>query len=534
MAAAMGDSIQRYPLLRLFFTYLCGVGLADVCYPYIGTCSLLVVCGIPVLLLLILLLAYVGRRNVLFGVVASVLFLALGACGYLQARRGAEYVWPSGKEVYEARVLAEPRMRERSILCEMEVVAMHDSVGWHEVGRKIFAYMEPSDEADTLLPGDVLCFSGKVRAPLNFSDSLHFDYARYVTMQGAAGTVYLPCGKWSRIGEVSLSMRERMLRLRARLNEKYLARTFDGDALGVLSALTLGDRRELSSEVRAAYSDAGVAHVLALSGLHVGIIYGIFALVFRSLLRRRGLRWLSELLTMVALWLFALLVGMSVSVVRAVVMYSLYIFARWVSDGSSSPLHVLSLTALLMLLLRPLWLFDVGFQLSFMAMASILWIEPHLEKLFQRHSLHPVLGYFVGMLCMSFAAQLGTFPLVLYHFGTFPSYFLLTNVVVVPFLSVLLLLSLVWWGLLLVGIPWAMPLGVLLQHLVSWMNGALRCIGGWPGAVLHIAEYSLLSMCFTYLLILFAGLFALEKWKRGAVLALASLLGVLLSLLLKP
>lgn len=510
MAAAMGDSIQRYPLLRFFFAYLCGVGLADVCYPYIGACSLLVVCGIPVSLLLILLLAYVGRRNVLFGVVASVLFLALGACGYLQARRGAEYVWPSGREVYEARVLTEPRMRERSILCEMEVVAMHDSVGWHEVGRKIFAYMEPSDEADALLPGDVLCFSGKVRAPLNFSDSLHFDYARYVTMQGAAGTVYLPCAKWSRIGEVSLSMRERMLRLRARLNEKYLARTFDGDALGVLSALTLGDRRELSPEVRAVYSDAGAAHVLALSGLHVGVIYGIFALVFRHLLRRRGLRWLSELLTMVALWLFALLVGMPVSVVRAVMMYSLYILARWVSDGSP-PLHVLSLTALLMLLLRPLWLFDVGFQLSFMAMASILCVEPHLEMLFQRHSLHPVLGYLVGLLCMSLAAQLGTFPLALYHFGTFPSYFLLTNVVVVPCLSLLLLLSLVWWVLLLARVSWAVPLGALLQHVVTWLNEMLRGIGEWPGAVLHVSGYGLPAMCLTYLCLLFAGLFAFGK-----------------------
>ena len=530
----MGDSIQRYPLLRLFFAYSCGVGLADVCYPYIGRCSLLVVGAIPVLLLLLLLLAHVGRRNVLYGVIASALFLALGACGYLQARWGTKYMWPSGEGVYEARVLVEPRLRERSILCEMEVVAVCDSAGWHGVGRKVFAYMEPSDEADALLPGDVLCFSGRVRVPLNFSDSLRFDYARYVTMQGAAGTVYLPCERWSRIGEVRLSLRERMLRLRACLSEKCLARTFEGDALGVLSALTLGDRRELSPEVRAAYSDAGAAHVLALSGLHVGVIYSIFVLVFRHLLRRRGLRWLSELLTIVALWLFALLVGMPVSVVRAVVMYSLYISARWVSGGSSSPLHVLSLTALLMLLLRPLWLFDVGFQLSFMAMASILWVEPHLEELFQRHSLHPILDYFVGLLCMSLAAQLGTFPMVLYHFGTFPSYFLLTNVVVVPCLSILLLLSLVWWGLLLVGIPWAMPLGVLLQHLVSWINEVLRFIGEWPGAVLHITEYGLLSMCFTYLFILFAGLFTFKKWKRGAMLALASLLGLLLTLLFKP
>ena len=534
MAAAMGDSIQRYPLLRLFIAYICGIGLADVCHPYIRVWASLGVCGIVVLLLLILLGACVGRRNIWYGVVASALFFTLGACGYLQALRSTECEWSSNEEVYEARVLTEPRMRERSILCEMEVEAVRDSTGWHKIGHKIFAYMEPSDEVGALLPGDVLCFSGRVRAPRNFSDSLNFDYARYITMQEAAGTVYLPRKEWQRVGEGRLSLRERMLRLRSRLSEKFMVEAFDGDALGVLSALTLGDKRGLGPEVRAAYNDAGAAHVLALSGLHVGVIYGIFAFVFRGLLRKRRLRWLGELLTVVALWLFALLVGIPISVVRAVAMCTLYVFTRWLSDGSSSSLHILSLTALLMLLVRPLWMFDVGFQLSFMAMAAILWVEPHLEGLFRRHSLHPILGYFVGLLCMSLAAQLGTFPLVLYHFGTFPSYFLLTNVFVVPFLSILLLLSLVWWVLLLIGLPWAVSVGMLLQFFVEWMNKALEHIGAWPGAVLHTEGYGFGAMLFTYLFILFAGLFAIKKWKRGAVLALASLLGVLLSLLLKP
>jgi competence protein ComEC len=135
---------------------------------------------------------------------------------------------------------------------------------------------------------------------------------------------------------------------------------------------------------------------------------------------------------------------------------------------------------------------------------------------------------------MSLAAQFGTAPLVLYHFGTFPTYFLLTNMVVVPGLSVLLLVSIVWWVLLLARVPWAVPLGALLQHVVTWLNEMLRGIGQWPGAVLHVEGYGLMSMLFSYLFILFAGLFAIKKWKRGALLALASLLGLLLTLLLKP
>ena len=249
------------------------------------------------------------------------------------------------------------------------------------------------------------------------------------------------------------------------------------------------------------------------------------------LFRRRSTRWLRELLTITVLWLFALLAGMSASVVRAVFMCSLYVVARWVSRDSSA-INTLSLAALVMLLLHPLYLFDVGFQLSFMAMASILLVEPHFEALFRRRSLPGIAAYFVGIVCMSLAAQLGTFPLVLYHFGAFPTYFLLTNLLVIPILPVVLSLAIVWWVLTLSGLtPISMPIADLLQFLVRWLNAALDAIAHWPGAVLHVAGFRLPAVVFLYLFMLFVVLFITRKWSRGLVYALASLLGLLLSLL---
>lgn len=530
MAAAIGDSIQRYPLLRPLVFYLCGIGLADALYPYLPS---LIQCGAwgATILICLLLMVWALRRDVLYGPIVFALFLVLGVWNYAQSRSRAEYDWPQERALYELRVLSEPRARQRSVLCEVEVMARRDSSAWCRVGRKVMAYMEPCDEVAALMPGDVLCFKGRVRVPRNFSDSLSFDYARYVTLQGAAGTAYLPRKDWFKTGVEGLSLREHMLRLRNHLAERYAVAGFEDDALGVLSALTLGDKRKLGPEVRAAYNDAGAAHVLALSGMHVGIVYGVIVLLLRGLLRQRKWRWLRELLAVVVLWFFALMVGMAPSVVRAVSMCTLYIVARWVSDDSSSSLHVLSLTALLMLLVRPLYLFDVGFQLSFMAMVAILWLEPHLEKLFLRHNWHPIWHFFVGLLCMSLAAQLGAFPLVLRHFGTFPTYFLVTNLLVVPCLSLVLVVSLVWWSLLLTGFSWAQPLGALLQHIVECINGALYHIGQWPGAVLHIEGFSGWSVLFSYLFILFVALFLIKRWSRGAVLALASLLALLISVI---
>ena len=525
----MEDSIQRYPLLRLLFCYTCGIGIADICYPYAYGYTWR--WAWSVLLILLILLTPTRQRSTWFGVAASILFVMLGMCNYSLARSNAEHPWPDDKRLYEARVVNEPRAQQRSIGCKVEITAVYDSSVWQGVGHQALIYLESCDEANTLLPGDMLCFKGKVRAPQNFSDSLTFDYARYVAMQGAAGTVYIPKNQWQKVGIAKLTLRERMLRWRNKLLHTHLSPTFEGDALGVLAALTLGDKRALTSELRATYSEAGVGHVLSLSGMHVGIIYGMMALALRVLFRRRNLRWLRELLTAGALWGFALLVGMPASVVRAVIMCTLYIGARWVSDGNSSSLHILSLTALLMLLVHPLYLFDIGFQLSFVAMAAILWIEPQLETLFHRHSLHPIPSYLIGVLCMSLAAQLGTFPLVLHHFGNFPTYFLITNLAIIPLLSLILPLMVLWWTLLLMGIAWAYPLGTLIQHLVEWTNSLLHYIGAWPGAVLHVNNYGIYAVLFSYLTILFVGLLAFKKWKRGALLTLASLLALLLSLL---
>lgn len=132
---------------------------------------------------------------------------------------------------------------------------------------------------------------------------------------------------------------------------------------------------------------------------------------------------------------------------------------------------------------------------------------------------------------MSLAAQLGTFPLTLYHFGTFPTYFLVTNLVVIPYLYTVLMLCVAWWASAIVGFPWATALGHGVQLLVDWMNDFLAWIGHWPGALLHVEDYNALAVLFTYLFILFTGFFLVKRWPRGIVLALASLLGLLLQFL---
>lgn len=527
----LSDIIQRYPLLRLLISYIIGVVVADALYPYAGDWWLYCL-GLCVASLLLLIVCGAKRGVALAsGVLSLLFFVSLGAVGYGLSRQHACFAWPPHKMVYVARVLDAPQQRERSMLCAIRVEAVDDAASWQRVNRKVLAYMEPTAAVGSLQVGDAICFRGKVMPPRNFAEDRDFDYARYVVMQGAAGTVYLPERDWVKVAGGMLSVRERMMRFRDTLQEKYMRPLFDDEAFGVLSALTLGDKSSLDKAVRDAYTNAGAAHVLALSGMHVGVIYGMLSFVLHGLFRRRGMRWLRELVTIAVLWLFALMVGMSASVVRAVTMCTLYVVARWVADDTSSSLHVLSLTALLMLLVQPLYVFDVGFQLSFTAMLSILWLGPYMEIFYRRYDLCPVLTYFFGIVSISLVAQIGVLPLLLHHFGTFPSYFMVTNLVVVPLLSVVLLLALVWWALLLTGIPLAHPLAVLLHDVICWTNDALANIAQWPGAVIRVDEFGVWKVFFSYLFVLFAGLFVIKKWHRGAVLALASMLFLLMTFL---
>ena len=529
---AIGDSIQRHPLLRLVILYVGGIALADTLYPYCSSLALWSMIAGLVTLLVMLLTHRTDNPSLrtTFGIAAMMMFATLGATSYTLTRDALHYPWPTDEHTYEAKVIELPRNRARTTLCVVHIYAMRDSSAWVPIRRKAYAYLDTDTATSALLPGDVICFRGKVRPPRNFSDELTFDYARHITLQGASGTVYLSQDQWHRVPTPHLTLRERMLRLSHQLQTKYMHVTFRDDGLGVLAALSLGDKRALSDELRTTYSNAGASHVLALSGLHIGVIYAILAFVMRGAVPSRRLRWLRELLIIVILWLFALLVGMPASVIRAVSMCTLYTLAHWISHDSS-PLHTLTLSALIMLMVRPLYLFDVGFQLSFMSMATILILSPYVEQFTTCRSLPRIPAYFVGIIGMSIAAQVGTFPLSLHHFGTFPTYFLLTNLLVIPYLFVVLLLTLLWWMLTLTNLSLATPLGQLLQHLTQGMNTCLSHIAHLPHAVLHAPHYSALSALLTYFVLIFIIIFITKRHSRALIYALAALLALSVSLI---
>ncbi len=276
--------------------------------------------------------------------------------------------------------------------------------------------------------------------------------------------------------------------------EKLLARFsdngIDGDAYAVVAAMSLGDKSALTRNLKDTYSVSGASHVLALSGLHLGIIYILLSLF----LPRRRWPALSQLVIILFIWAFVFLVGMSVSVVRSAVMLTVYGLLS-IGNRDKMSINALAFTAIVMLIWNPSWLFDVGFQMSFMAVLAILLFVPLFEDVFSAEYLmeHRWIKRIWGLVTVSCSAQLGVAPLIAFYFGRFSTYFLLTNFIVIPAAMVIL-----WLSIVVLVFP---SLAYILLYIVELLNIALSRISAIPGASIDGLHPSVIQVVLVYILI---------------------------------
>ena len=264
----------------------------------------------------------------------------------------------------------------------------------------------------------------------------------------------------------------------------------DGDAYAVVAAMALGDKSALTHELRDTYSVSGASHVLALSGLHLGIIY---CLLWLFLPHRR---WpaVSQTIILIAIWLYVLLVGMPVSVVRSAVMLTVYGLLS-IGHRNKMSVNALAFTAIVMLMCNPEWLFDIGFQLSFMAVLAILLFVPLFEDVFSAKYLqeHRWVRRIWGLVAVSVSAQIGVAPLIAYYFGRLSTYFLLTNFIVLP--AAYLILG---FSLIVLLFP---SLAYILLYIVDTLNAILLRITAIPGSSIDGFQPNVLQVVLTYVII---------------------------------
>ena len=478
---------KEAPLLRLAVCLMAGIVIGD---HFVVGWPLLLICVVMVVTALLL-----WKHEHLQSIAIAVCFVVLGWLMMEHQKTSLQVVWPEGEVNYEAVVLSEPVEKPKTMAVDVLLT---------ESGRKLKCYLYKDDRSRGLRIGDGLQIQSRIESNSDWRKG-SFDYRRYLEIHGFTGRTFVASWKWqkTRVSLVKLSRLERMrltfLKYRSRLLEKISAQGTDTDAYAVVAAMALGDKSALTQELKDVYSVTGASHVLALSGLHLGIIYTLLSLfVFRR-------RWqvLSQMVIILSVWAFVFLVGMSTSVVRSAVMLSIYALLS-LGHRDRMSVNTLAFTAIVMLMVSPMSLFDVGFQMSYMAVLSILLFVPLLESVFTAEYLmsHRVVRWLWGMVAVSLSAQIGTAPLIAYYFGRFSCYFLLTNFIVIPAAMLILYLSLV-----VLVVP---SLANLLYSIVAALNSLLAQIAAIPGASIENLHPTKIQTTMIYLIIVAVYLLAVK------------------------
>ena len=291
----------------------------------------------------------------------------------------------------------------------------------------------------------------------------------------------------------------------------------------VLSTITVGYRQAMNREVRNRFSATGVAHILAVSGFHVAIVCGFLSFLF-SFLPRNGLgKWIRYLLTVSVLWAFVAVTGFAASAVRAGLMLTLFLTGL-VLGKLTERYNILAASAFGMLVYEPLYLFDIGFQLSYLAVFSILYFQPRLQRLMEIRN--PFLLTPWRWITVTLSAQIGTTFLCLYYFGRFSTVFLLTNLPLTLLATLLVPVCLVWM-LLPAGFPGAEWLQVVVEWLARRLLWIVDAFSRVRGAVFSF-RFDFLTMLVAYGILLFTLLYGHTGRSRYLFMALSLLLIILL------
>ena len=381
---------------------------------------------------------------------------------------------------FEVVVNDNPTTKNGRLRFEADVTSLYDSVGnVIRCNEEILIYF--SDTTATIRPGDVLICSATINAIPPPQNPGEFDYQTYMRRKGIFANAFVAEGN----AMITDSGRIAFYRKYPLMFQKYASDAFiesglTGEELGVATALTTGNKQYLDPETRETFTSSGAVHLLTVSGLHVGIIFVIFNFLLRFMNRDRHTRAIKNIVILLILWVFAAIAGLAAPVVRASIMFSIPTIGNMINKPRNIYNNI-ALSAFAICLFNPMCIFETGFLLSYSAVLSIVYFQPKLRNLI--YIGNNFIFKIWELICVTAAAQLGTLPIILLNFKQFPSYFLFSNLVLVPFASVVMYAA--------IAVIFVSPFPVLLsasgyvsEFFLTIMIRIARFFENLPGSVI--------------------------------------------------
>ncbi len=524
---------SKYPFVRMLIPFALGIWVSIFVVAFRLSPTFLIAASLS-LLVMAMLTAFLlkhQRHSWFFGaVMACYLFMA----GYSLVRvHGAEAQksyyrnFQADASYYVARVYDYPTERPNSIRTVLELeYQFGDSLPSRPVSGKVMAYFPKSDSAFALHYGDLIAIPAPIREvspPLNPEE---FDYRAYLERKGITGQVYLKDEDWfdlqtndaNPIYAFSYRFRDILL---ASLQRSGLS----DNEFGVAAAILLGYDDNLADEVRKNYVAAGSMHILCVSGMHVGIIYLLASFLLGFLNRKKWQKTLKQILLLALVWFYALLAGLSPSILRASLMISFVIIGEMIRR-KGFVINSIAASAFILLCINPNNLFEIGFLLSYSAVMGIIVLHRPIYSWFViKNKLLDTAWEYTAV---ALSAQIATIPFTLFYFQQFTTYFWLSNLFMTP-ISFVVVIS----GMILLLVSWVPYLNTLVGYLV-WgavyvMNWVVAKVESIPYSIikgLYVNDFEFAVLLVSLLLLLLT--IVLRK-RRLFVAMLAALLVVMAS-----
>jgi competence protein ComEC len=386
--------------------------------------------------------------------------------------------------------------RLKSTLKNERYIANVNSLDHNPSSGKILINIKGNSE---FLPiGTQLQLTEKVLKHKKPNNPNQFDYGNYLKNQSVLAQVFVSANALKKSPNIQKNIWYYSDILRNKIISNLRINGFGKRDLPVISALILGQQQEISKDILQDYQFAGAIHILSVSGLHIGFILLFITFLLRPLPKDKVGNWIRLLAILVGLWGFAIIAGLSPSVVRSATMFS-FVAIGMNLKRSTNVFHTLLVSIFIILLFKPSFLFDVGFQLSYLSLFFILWIQPLLSSIWIPKN--KISRYFWDILTVSFAAQIGALPLSIYYFHQFPGLFFVTNIIILPFLSIIMGLGV--FVMTFAALNWVpqIPLQIL-EWLVSSLNSIIKWVASFEEFILKDIPFNIMMLIGSYLVII--------------------------------
>ncbi|GGD89848.1 ComEC/Rec2 family competence protein [Planktosalinus lacus] len=375
-------------------------------------------------------------QDVLFGLATYGVLFVLGAWLY-------EYKQPVNHNSHysHSQVLTKPflelkiKSQLKPDLYHEKYIATINAIDRKQATGDFLLLVIKDSVIDSYNVDEVLLVKTTIEEVPEVKNPYQFDYGDYLKQLGIYHQLKISSSEVLKQTRGTITLRGIAASLRNQINAQLKENGFSGNSLTLINALLLGQRRDLSPEIYADFAAAGAVHILAVSGLHVGIVMLFFQFMFKPVERFRYGKTIKVILVVLFLWGFALIAGLSPSVLRAVLMFSFLTYAMETTRETST-FNTMLASAFVLLVIDPNILFHIGFQMSYLAVFSIIWINPLLQKYYRPR-------FFIDRkiwetITVTTSAQIGVAVLSIYYFNHFPGLFFITNIVILPFLGIVL------------------------------------------------------------------------------------------------